>query len=161
MKIFYKKDFQRVLREKKELEEEFEQYKIDTGNCISALEDRNFILLEDNSRIKNSKLKIENIKNECEQQINALKLNNSELTAQLKDITKEKEKLEKKNTKLEANKDKLKDEIAVLKAKIADLESDRYLRRTIPSGRTKNVNKTSIKSSAKESRAIKYVKENL
>ena len=50
MKIFYKKDFQRVLGE-------FKKYKEDTANVISALEDKAFNLLEDNSKLKDKNLK--------------------------------------------------------------------------------------------------------
>ena len=161
MKIFYKKDFQRVLEKKIELEQEFEQYKTDTGNCISALEDQSMELLMENSELKDSKLKTENVKKEYEDKVKTLKLSLDETKLELKDAIKEKKSLEKEKTKLEKDKSNLEDEIAILKAKIADLESDRYLIRKIPAGRTKNVNKTSIRSSAKESRAIKYVKDNL
>ena len=161
MKIFYKKDFQRVLREKIELEQEFEIYKTDTSNSMTALEDRGMELLMENSELKDSKLKTENVKKEYEDKVKTLKLSLDETKLELKDVIKEKKSLEKEKTKLEKDKSNLEDEIAILRAEIADLKSDRYRVRTIPAGRTKNVNKTSIRSSAKESQVIKYVKDNL
>lgn len=63
---------------------------------------------------------------------------------------------------------KLKSEIASKELKIKDLEdklkesmSNKYILRKIKPGRTPNTIKTSIRSSASESNAIKYVKERL
>lgn len=59
---------------------------------------------------------------------------------------------------------KLKNTIKELNEKIKQQEeklSKRYILKTIKPGRTPNTLKTSIRSSANESRAIKYVKENL
>lgn len=161
MKIFYKKDFQRVLEKKIELENEFEKYKEDTEKVISSLEKKAIDYLQENSKLKDSKLKTENVKKEYEDKVKTLKLSLDETKLELKGVIKEKKSLEKEKTKLEKDKSNLEDEIAILRAEIADLKSDRYRVRTIPAGRTKNVNKTSIRSSEKESRVIKYVKDNL
>lgn len=161
MKFFYKKDFQRVLGEKKKLQEEFKDYKDVTDNKIAELEATNFELFTENSELKDLKLNLESATEEYKSEVTTLKINIQELKADLKDKEKEKTKLEKKIAKLNETKAKKEAEISDLKAQIADLKSDRYRVRTIPAGRTKNVNKTSIRSSAIESRVIKYVKDNL
>jgi len=161
MKIFYKKDFQRVLKEKEELQNEFDDYKNKKESDIAVLDDRCFELLEENSKLKDLKLNLESTTREYENEVISLKISIEESNAVLKENEKEKNKLEKKIAKLEENKANLEAEIGVLRGEIADLKSDRYRVRTIPAGRTKNVNKTSIRSSARESRVIKYVKDNL
>lgn len=146
MKIFYKKDFYGVLEQKNKLKEEFEKYKKISEENINAL---------------NTKC-IEQLKN-----INIL-------TFQLSDkeeIVKAKEELEiklhKANTSrggLTKENNKLKNQVETLKCQIKEkdeLLSKRYILKIIKPGRTPNTIKTSIKSSANESRAIKYVKENL
>jgi chromosome segregation ATPase len=161
MKIFYKKDFQRVLKSYKELKEEFEGYKEKTNSRLSELDARNYELFCERSDLQDRILGYETSKAEYDNEISVLKINIEELKAEIKEKEKEKDKLEKKIAKLEDVKIKKETEISDLKAEIADLRSDRYRVRTIPAGRTKNVNKTSIRSSARESRVIKYVKDNL
>jgi chromosome segregation ATPase len=161
MKIFYKKDFQRVLAEKNELQDKFDIYKSTMESKVSELDTRCFELFQENSDLQNLKLNIEAEKEKCNNEIAILNISIAELKAELKEAEKEKSKLEKKIAKLDETKAKKEDEISDLKAEIADLRSDRYRVRTIPAGRTKNVNKTSIRSSARESRVIKYVKDNL
>ena len=158
MKIFYKKDFQRVLEKKIELEEKFEKYKKDNKKVISSLEKKAFDYLQENSKLKDSSLKQENILND---EINNLKLELGLTKEKLKSANTSKGGFTKEINKLKKEKEQYEIEIQDLKAKIKDLESDRYLIRKIPSGRTKNTIKTKIKSSNKESNAIKYVKERL
>lgn len=154
MKIFYKKDYLEVLGKKKELEGEIEKQKIEFEETIETIQNRSFDLLEENSRLKDLKLKTEVAKEEYKESLERIKLSLDETKAELKDAEKENKKLVKEKASLEA-------EIADLKAKIADLKSDRYLVRKISSGRPKKGQKMHLKSSSKESRAIKYVKENL
>lgn len=146
MKIFYKKDFQRVLEEKKKLENEFSDYKERSDESISAL---------------NTK---------CVEQLKEINTLNNQLFDK-EEILKSKKDLEIKLKSANTSKDgltkeinKLKNQIKVLTSQIKEkdiLLSKRYILRTIKPGRTPNTIKTSIKSSANESRAIKYVKDNL
>lgn len=146
MKIFYKKDFYGVLEEKNKLKKEFENYKNEHKQAMSSL---------------NSKY-IEQLK-----EINIL---NNQLSDKEK-ILKEKEELETKLKSANTSKggltkeiNKLRNQVKVLTGQIKEkdiLLSKRYIIRTIKPGRTPNTIKTSIKNSANESRAIKYVKENL
>lgn len=156
MKIFYKKDFQRVLEKKIELEKEFEQYKTDTANSISALEDRNFKLLEENSKLKDSSLKQGNVLND---EINTLKLELGLTKEKLKKANTSKGGFTKEINKLKKLVEQYEKEINDLNAKISDLQSDRYLIKKIPTGRTKNTVKTKIAPPMK-SNVRRFMKEN-
>lgn len=146
MKIFYKKDFQRVLEEKKKLENEFSDYKERSDESISAL---------------NTK---------CVEQLKEINTLNNQLFDK-EEILKSKKNLEIKLKSANTSKggltkeiNKLKNQIKVLTSQIKEkdiLLSKRYILKTIKPGRTPNTIKTKIRSSANESRAIKYVKENL
>lgn len=143
MKIFYKKDFYGVLEEKNKLQEEYEKYKERKENVTSILNKR------------------------CAEQIEQI----TSLNAKIEKLKKYNEILKNKfitqsNSKGEFVKEnhKLKNTIKELNKKIKQQEeklSKRYILKTIKPGRTPNTLKTSIRSSANESRAIKYVKENL
>lgn len=141
MKIFYKKDFQRVLGEKKELEKEFEQYKIDAANNISALEEKAFELLKENSKLKDSSLKQENVLSD---EINTLKLKLGLVKDKLKKANTSKGGFTKQFNKLKKLVKQYEKEISDLNAKIKDLESDRYLRVPLPPDKTKSTIKTKI-----------------
>lgn len=141
MKIFYKKDFQRVLGEKKELEKEFEQFKIDAANNISALEEKAFELLKENSKLKDSSLKQENVLNDG---INTLKLELGLVKDKLKRANTSKGGFTKEINKLKKLVEQYEKEISDLEAKIKDLESDRYLRVPLPPDKTKSTIKTKI-----------------
>lgn len=143
MKIFYKKDFQRVLEEKNNLKKEYEDYKSTRENAINELNNKSYELLIENSKLKTLKLDVDKVKEEL-RKVNGAKGGLVKENNKLKNIIKDKD-----------------NEIADLKAKISDLQSDRYLIKKIPSGRTKNTLKTKITSSSKESNVIKYVKERL
>lgn len=146
MKIFYKKDFQRVLEEKKKLENEFSDYKERSDESISALNSKCFEQLNE----------ITNLNNQLDKQ-NEVKKLNEELSIKLRKANSSKGGFTKQINKLE-------EEIKELSAKIKEkdeLLSKRYILKKISSGRTPNTIKTSIKNSANESRAIKYVKERL
>lgn len=160
MKFFLtKKRFQRVLEDnKKELKKEFEQYKEDSEKVINSLERKSFDLLQENSKLKDSKLKQEL---SLKEEVKNLKLKIDAIKDDLVKANKSKGGLTKENNKLKKQVEECTKEINDLKAKINDLQSDRYLIKKIPSGRTKNTIKTKIKSSNKESSAIKYVKERL
>lgn len=137
MKLFYKKDFQRVLKEKNKLEEEIKKQ----NEIYNISENRNFKLLEENSMLKDKKLK-----NECkfQEEINKLKLNLSTLKDELKVINGCKGGLIKENNKLKKSNEELKNRILILETEINELKSDRYLIKKIPSGKTKNNIKTKI-----------------
>lgn len=143
MKIFYKKDFQRVLEEKNDLNKEYEDYKSTSENTISELNNKSYELLTENSKLKTLKLDVDKVKEE------------------LRKVNGAKGGLVKENNKLKSTIKDKDNEIADLKAKISDLQSDRYLIKKIPTGRTKSTSKTKITSSSKESNVIKYVKERL
>lgn len=141
MKIFYKKDFQRVLEEKYELKKEYEEYKTSSEETIKKLNNKGYELLCENSKFK------------------ALKLDVDEVKKQLRIVNGAKGGLIRENHKLKniiTDKD---NEIADLKAKISDLKSDRYLIKKIPSGRTKSTLKTTISNPMKPA-VRKFMKEN-
>lgn len=104
------------------------------------------------------------------EQLKEINILNNQLSDKEK-ILKEKEELETKLKSANASKggltkkiNKLRNQVKVLTGQIKEkdiLLSKRYIIRTIKPGRTPNTIKTSIKNSANESRAIKYVKENL
>lgn len=146
MKIFYKKDFQRVLEEKKKLENEFGDYKKQIDESISALNTKCVEQLKEINTLNNQLFDKEEIlksKKDLEVKLKSANTSKGGLTKEI---------------------NKLKNQIKVLTSQIKEkdiLLSKRYILRTIKPGRTPNTIKTSIKSSANESRAIKYVKENL
>lgn len=143
MKIFYKKDFQRVLEEAIKLAKEFENYKTTSENAIEKLNNKSYELLTENSKLKDLKLDVDKVKKE------------------LRKVNGAKGGLVKENNKLKNIIEELEKEKTDLKAQINDLKSDRYLVKKIPSGRNKSTIKTKITSSNKESNVIKYVKEKL
>jgi hypothetical protein len=146
MKIFYKKDFQRVLEEKKKLENEFSDYKERSDESISALNTKCVEQLKEINTLNNQlfdKEEILKLKKDLEIKLKSANTSKGGLTKEI---------------------NKLKNQIKVLTSQIKEkdiLLSKRYILRTIKPGRTPNTIKTSIKNSANESRAIKYVKENL
>ena len=153
MKIFYKKDFYGVLEEKKNLEKEFKDYKKQNDESISAL----------NTKCLEQIKEITKLGNEVTEKESLLKLH--------EETNRKNEELKSKLTHANASKgglvkeiNKLKREIEVLTEEMKrkeELLSKRYILKIIKPGRTPNTLKTSIRSSANESRAIKYVKENL
>lgn len=159
MKIFYKKDFQRVLEEKYELKKEFDQYKADAANNINALEEKSWDLLEENSKLKDSKLKTNAANEKLKEELNSSKME----TASIKDeLTKEKNRnggYKKSNIEYKNKIDELKKQVKELTKQIEVLKSDRYLIKKVPSGRPHHGMKTKINDSSKESRIIKKVKE--
>ena len=146
MKIFYKKDFQRVLEEKKKLENEFSDYKERSDESISALNTKCVEQLKEINTLNNQlfdKEEILKLKKDLEIKLKSANTSKGGLTKEI---------------------NKLKNQIKVLTSQIKEkdiLLSKRYILRTIKPGRTPNTIKTSIKNSANESRVIKYVKENL
>lgn len=141
MKIFYKKDFQRVLEEKETLEKEYEDYKTSSEKTIKETNNKSFELLTENSKLKKLKLDVDEVKEE------------------LKKVNGAKGGLTKENNKLKGSIKNLESEIINLKAQITDLKSDRYIVRKIPTGRTKSTVKTKI-SKPMSNRVRKFMKEN-
>lgn len=143
MKIFYKKDFYGVLEEKNKLQEEYEKYKERKENVTSILNKR---CAEQIEQITSLNAKIE-------------KLNKYNEILKNKFITQSNSKggFVKENHKLKAKIEELNNIIKQQEEKL----SKRYILKKISPGRTPNTIKTSIRSSNNESRAIKYVKENL
>lgn len=156
MKIFYKKDFQRVLEEKRNLKEEFEQYQENSKKVISSLEEKAFDLLQENSKLKDSSLKQGNVLND---EINTLKLELGLVKDKLKKANTSKGGFTKEINKLKKLVEQYEKETSDLKAKISDLQSDRYLIKKIPTGRTKNTIKTKIAPPMK-SNVRRFMKEN-
>lgn len=161
MKIFYKKDFQRVLEKKIELEKEFEQYKKDTANSISALEDRNFKLFEENSKLKDSKLKNDVEVEKLKEELNSSKMETAAIKDELNKANRTIGGYKKSNNDYKKKNEALEKQVKELTNQVADLKSDRYRVKTIPSGRPHHGMKTRITDSSKESRIIKKVKERL
>lgn len=157
MKIFYKKDFQRVLEEKNKIEEEYQVYKEKSEKAITELNIKN------SSQLK----EITDLGNQIIDKNSAIK----RYTILQTEISEENSKLKSKLTHANTSKGGLVKEINKLRGKVnslaeeiknkEELLSKRYILKTIKPGRTPNTLKTSIRSSANESRAIKYVKENL
>lgn len=146
MKIFYKKDFYGVLEEKNKLKEEFENYKEEHKQTMSSLNSKYIEQLKEINTLNNQLLDKEEILKEKEELEVKLKSANTSKGGFTKQIN------------------KLKEEIKVLTSQIKEkdeLLSKRYILKTIKPGRTPNTIKTHIRSSDNESRAIKYVKENL
>lgn len=153
MKIFYKKDYLKVSGELEELNKTLEFYRKYTEE-----------LDNDNENIK-KKLRIVNGSiGGFTKQINKLKNEIVDKSIKIKDLE---DNLKSANTSkggLTKQINSLKEEIKALTTQIKEkneLLSKRYIVKKISSGRTPNTLKTNIKSSANESRAIKYVKEHL
>lgn len=146
MKIFYKKDFQRVLEEKKKLENEFSDYKERSDESISALNTKCVEQLKEINTLNNQLFDKEEIlksKKDLEIKLKSANTSKGELTKEINE---------------------LRNQIKTLTSQIKEkdiLLSKRYILKKLSPGRTPNTIKTSIRSSANESRAIKYVKENL
>lgn len=146
MKIFYKKDFYGVLEQKRILEKEFSDYKERSDENISALNTKCVEQLKEINTLNNQLFDKEEIlksKKDLEIKLKSANTSKGGLTKEI---------------------NKLRNQIKVLTNQIKEkdiLLSKRYILKKIKPGRTPNTIKTSIKSSANESRAIKYVKENL
>lgn len=143
MKIFYKKDFYGVLEEKNKLQEEYEKYKERKENVTSILNKR---CAEQIEQITSLNAKIEKLKKYNEILKNKFITQSNSKGGFVKENHKLKNTIKELNKKIKQQEEKL---------------SKRYILKTINPGRTPNTLKTSIRSSANESRAIKYVKENL
>lgn len=143
MKIFYKKDFYGVLEEKNKLQEEYEKYKERKENVTSILNKR---CAEQIEQITSLNAKIEKLKKYNEILKNKFITQSNSKGGFVKENHKLKNTIKELNKKIKQQEEKL---------------SKRYILKTIKPGRTPNTLKTSIRSSANESRAIKYVKENL
>lgn len=154
MKIFYKKDFWRVL-------EEFKKYKEDTANVIRVLEDKAFNYLEENSKLKDSKLKSDGTNEKLKEELTCSKMETVAIKEELNKANRTIGGYKKSNNEYKKKNAALEKQVKELTNQVADLKSNRYLIKKIPSGKTKNTIKTSIRNYASESRAIKYVKENL
>nr|DAK87192.1 MAG TPA: hypothetical protein [Caudoviricetes sp.] len=143
MKIFYKKDFYGVLEEKNNLEKEYKEYKSRKESVINTL----------NKRCAEQFKQINSLNTENE----SLKKNNDILKNKFIKQSTSKDGITKENHKLKTKIEELNNIIKQQEEKL----SKRYILKKISPGRTPNTIKTSIRSSANESRAIKYVKENL
>lgn len=143
MKIFYKKDFYGVLEEKHKLQEEYEKYKERKENVTSILNKRCTKQFE---QITSLSVEIEKLKKDNEILKNKFITQSNSKGGFVKENHKLKTKIEELNNIIKQQEEKL---------------SKRYILKKISPGRTPNTIKTSIRSSDNESRAIKYVKENL
>lgn len=146
MKIFYKKDFYGVLEQKRILEKEFSDYKERSDEIISALNTKCVEQLKEINTLNNQlfdKEKILKSKKDLEIKLKSANTSKGGLTKEI---------------------NKLRNQIKTLTSQIKEkdiLLSKRYILKKLSPGRTPNTLKASIRSSANESRAIKYVKENL
>lgn len=162
MNFLYKiRNFQRVLEERNEAKKELAEYKIAATNNINALEEKAFDLLEENSKLKDSKLKIDVVHEQLKEDLKSSKLETAAVKEELDKVNKANGGYKTSNNEYKKKNAELKKQIEVLNKQISDLKSNRYLIKKIPTGRPKNTIKTSIRNSANESRAIKYVKERL
>ena len=84
MKFFYtKKEFQRVLEEKKNIKEDFDKYKEENFLIINKLQDECFKHLEEKSNIENRFLKVQKHINALDEEINSLKIENASIKNEL------------------------------------------------------------------------------
>ena len=146
MKFFYtRKEFQRVIGE---LEKKVE------------VKERTIITLHGTLDRKEEKIsELKKIKSAYEKAIEKLAIEKTELEKKIIAEQNSKGGYVKENNKLKKEKEQFEIEIQDLKAKIKDLESDRYLIKKIPTGRTKNTIKTKIAPPMK-SNVRRFMKEN-
>lgn len=140
MKIFYKKDFQRVLEEKNKIEEEYQVYKEKSEKAITELNIKN------SSQLK----EITDLGNQIIDKNSAIK----RYTILQTEISEENSKLKSKLTHANTSKGGLVKEINKLRSKVNSLieeikEKDkllskRFILRELKPGRTPNMNKTKI-----------------
>lgn len=162
MNFLYKiRNFQAVLEKSVELAKEFEQYKEDAANNIKALEDKAWDLLEENSKLKDSKLKSDGANEKLKEELNSSKMETAAVKDELAKANRTIGGYKKSNNDYKKKNEELEKQVSELTKQVNDLKSDRYLIRKVPTGKTKNTIKTSIRNYANESRVIKYVKDNL
>ena len=140
MKIFYKKDFQRVLEEKSKIEEEYQVYKEKSEKTITELNIKN------SSQLK----EITDLGNQIIDKNSAIK----RYTILQTEISEENSKLKSKLTHANTSKGGLVKEINKLRSKVNSLTeeikekdkllSKRFILRELKPGRTPNMNKTKI-----------------
>lgn len=140
MKIFYKKDFQRVLEEKSKIEEEYQVYKEKSEKAITELNIKN------SSQLK----EITDLGNQIIDKNSAIK----RYTILQTEISEENSKLKSKLTHANTSKGGLVKEINKLRSKVNSLTeeikekdkllSKRFILRELKPGRTPNMNKTKI-----------------
>lgn len=140
MKIFYKKDFQRVLEEKNKIEEEYQVYKEKSEKAITELNIKN------SSQLK----EITDLGNQIIDKNSAIK----RYTILQTEISEENSKLKSKLTHANTSKGGLVKEINKLRGKVNSLVeeikeknkllSERFILRELKPGRTPNMNKTKI-----------------
>lgn len=127
MKIFYKKDFQRVLEEYKELKKDYD-------DLLYKYNDKNFTLLVDKNKTDKKNVKLtKSLNNEKNKNKNLL-LENNRLNLKISKLYGQKGNLTRKINDLIKENDQL-------KQKLADSMTDKYLVRKIPSGKIPNTNK--------------------
>lgn len=140
MKIFYKKDFQRVLEEKNKIEEEYQVYKEKSEKAITELNIKN------SSQLK----EITDLGNQIIDKNSVIK----RYTILQTEISEENSKLKSKLTHANTSKGGLTKEINKLRGKVNSLVeeikekdkllSKRFILRELKPGRTPNMNKTKI-----------------
>lgn len=138
MKIFYKKDFQRVLGENKKLQEENDE-------LWKKVRNKEFKYLDKYNTYKNKCDDLETLKQLTDKE-------NEDLKVQIKKVNGQKGILTRRNNELTKR-------VEELEKKLEESMSDKYLVRKISSGRKPKGQSMKIKGSAKESAAIKLVKE--
>ena len=140
MKIFYKKDFQRVLEEKNKIEEEYQVYKEKSEKAITELNIKN------SSQLK----EITDLGNQIIDKNSVIK----RYTILQTEISEENSKLKSKLIHANTSKGGLTKEINKLRGKVNSLAeeikeknkllSERFILRELKPGRTPNMNKTKI-----------------
>lgn len=138
MKIFYKKDFQRVLEEKNKLQEE-------NDALWKKVRNKEFKYLDKYNIYKNKYEDLETLKQLADKE-------NEDLKAQIKKVNGQKGILTRKINELTKR-------VEELEKKLEESMSDKYLVRKISSGRKPKGQSMKVKGSSKESAAIKLVKE--
>lgn len=158
MKIFYKKDFQRVLEEKSKIEEEYQIYKEKSEKAITELNIKNSSQLKEITDLGNQIID----KNSAIKRYTILQTEiseeNSKLKSKLTHANTSKGGLVKENNKLKKEKEQFITEISKLEEQVKDLKSDRYVRKPIRADRTKSTIKTKIASPMKSS-VIRFMKQ--
>ena len=152
MKIFYKKDFQRVLGEKKLLQKEYDNLLKRFNELSDKYDNNDYKFLEDYCKAKD---KIEKLTKKNEE----YKIANTDLENKVTE-------LEDKVKQLNCSKggyiktiNKLTNENQKLQDQLEESMTDKYLVRKVPEGKKPKVQTMKVKSSSVPSKIIKKIKE--
>lgn len=145
MKLFYKKDFIRVSGDLEKLQEEHDK-------LTRKFNDEEFQYLDEYTKYRSKYEKQKDKYNDLLTMKRLIEKENEELKTKIKSINGQKGNLTKRNNELTKR-------VEELEKQLEDSMSNKYLVRKLPSGKTPKGQVMKVKGSAKESAAIKLVKE--